>query len=129
MQGFPARKYIHLKENFIENKFCSYKIFAKFFLRNYRMNEKIHNFSINLHVLDWTTQAQLASFTFMALYSRRLWYRTCWRKRKHTKYSSTVAKRKQQICYLVSTCRKSLIGSRKRQMPVFTFEVIIRHHR
>ncbi len=45
-----------------------------YFLRNYRMNVKIHHFSIRLHVLGRTTQAQLPSFTFMALYSRRLWY-------------------------------------------------------
>ncbi len=29
-----------------------------------------------LHVIDRTTQAQLPSFTFTALYSRRLWYST-----------------------------------------------------
>ncbi len=40
-----------------------------YFLRNYRINAKIHNFSISLHVLGQTTQAQLPSFTFMALYS------------------------------------------------------------
>ncbi len=38
------------------------------------MNAKIHHFSIRLHVLGRTMQAQLTSFTFMALYSRRLWH-------------------------------------------------------
>ncbi len=37
------------------------------------MNAKILNFSISLRVLGRTMQAQLPSFTFMALYSRRLW--------------------------------------------------------
>ncbi len=40
-----------------------------YFLRNYKMNTKIHHFSIRLHVLGRTTQAQLPSFTFIALYS------------------------------------------------------------
>ncbi len=40
-----------------------------YFFRNYRINAKIHNFSIRLHVLGWTTQVQLPSFTFMALNS------------------------------------------------------------
>ncbi len=45
------------------------------FLQNgHVMNAKIHHFSVRLHVLGRTTQAQLPSFTFMALYSRRLWY-------------------------------------------------------
>ncbi len=44
-----------------------------YFFRNYRMNAKVHNFSIRLHVLSRTTQAQFPSFTFMALYSRRPW--------------------------------------------------------
>ncbi len=44
-----------------------------YFLRNYRINVKIHRLSIRLCVLGRTTQAQLSSFTFMALYSRRLW--------------------------------------------------------
>ncbi len=43
-----------------------------YFLRNYRMNIKFHHFSIRLHVLGRTTQAQLPRFTFMALYSRML---------------------------------------------------------
>ncbi len=42
-------------------------------MRNYRMNAKIHNFSTSSHVQCWTTQAQLPNFTFVALYSRRLW--------------------------------------------------------
>ncbi len=41
------------------------------FLRNYRMSAKIRHFSIKLHVLGRNWQAQLPSFTFMALYSRR----------------------------------------------------------
>ncbi len=45
-----------------------------YFLRNYRMNAKIHPFSIRLHVLGRPMQAQLPSFTFIALYSRRLCY-------------------------------------------------------
>ncbi len=40
-----------------------------YFLRNYRMNAKLHHFSIRLHVLHRTMQAQLPSFTFMALNS------------------------------------------------------------
>ncbi len=44
-----------------------------YFLRNCRMNEKIHHFSIRLHVLGRTMPAVLPSFTFMAFYSRRLW--------------------------------------------------------
>ncbi len=43
-----------------------------YFLRNCRLNEKIHHFSIRLHVLSRTTLALLPSFTFMAFYSRRL---------------------------------------------------------
>ncbi len=45
-----------------------------YFLRNYRMNAKIHRFSIRLYVLRRITLAQLPSFTFMALYPRRLWH-------------------------------------------------------
>ncbi len=41
------------------------------------MNTKIHHFSIRLHVLGRTTQAQLPSFTFIVLYSRRRWSGTC----------------------------------------------------
>ncbi len=47
-----------------------------YFLRNYRMNAKIYHFSVRLHVLGYTTQSQLPSFTFMALYSGRLWFST-----------------------------------------------------
>ncbi len=42
-------------------------------MRNYGMNAKIHYSSIRLHVLGWTTQAQLPSFTFMAWNYRGLW--------------------------------------------------------
>ncbi len=46
-----------------------------YFLRNYRINAKIHNCSRRLHVLGWTTQAQLPNFTFVASYYTRLWSR------------------------------------------------------
>ncbi len=29
LRGVPTRKYTHPKENFVENKLCSYKIFAR----------------------------------------------------------------------------------------------------
>ncbi len=45
-----------------------------YFLRNHRMNAKIHHYSIRLYVLGRTTQAPLSSFTFVAFYSRRLWF-------------------------------------------------------
>ncbi len=38
------------------------------------MNEKIHHFSIRLHVLGGTTVALLPSFTFTAFYCKRLWF-------------------------------------------------------
>ncbi len=41
-----------------------------FFFRNYKMIAKIH-FSIRLYVLGRTTQVQLPSSTFVALYSRK----------------------------------------------------------
>ncbi len=47
-----------------------------YLLKNYEMNVKIHYFSMRLHVLGRSTQAQLPSFTFMALNSRRLWHDT-----------------------------------------------------
>ncbi len=49
----------------------------RYFLRNCRMNEKIHHFFIKLCVLGWTTPEVLPSFTFMAFYSRRLRTGSC----------------------------------------------------
>ncbi len=46
-----------------------------YFLRNYKMNAKIHHLSVRLHVLGRTMQEQLPTFTFIALNSRRLWCR------------------------------------------------------
>ncbi len=46
------------------------------FLRNYGMNAKIRHFSVRLHVLCRTAEVQLPNFTFMALYSRKLWLNT-----------------------------------------------------
>ncbi len=69
---FFCSKNTHSKENFMESKLYPYKNFCQmhYFLINCRMNERIHNFSIRLHVLGWTTQAVLPSFTFMTFYSR-----------------------------------------------------------
>ncbi len=66
---FSARKYTYSKGNFMENQLRPYKIFAKcirYSLRMCRMNEKVHHFSIRLHVSGRTTPALLPSFTFVA---------------------------------------------------------------
>ncbi len=66
-----------------------------YFLRNYKINAKIHNFSIRLQ--DWTTQAELPSFTFVALHSSRLWY---YKYRYLTLMQSTTISNSRPTCAL-----------------------------
>ncbi len=73
MRGFPVRKYTHSKENFMENKLCYYKIFAKC-ITFWEISEWCKNPSF-LHKVTCIRSdhiGQLLTFTFMALNSRWL---------------------------------------------------------